>query len=86
LGNGCHINGIESFWSFTKRRLRRFNGMAKHMFALHLKECEWRWEKPNDLLFEELLKLFKMFRAEALNISNSSNSYDDDELLTFVKS
>jgi len=49
-GHGIHINGIESFWSFTKRRLRKFNGLAHHTFDLHLKECEWRWKrKPNTL-------------------------------------
>jgi transposase len=36
-----HVNGIESFWSYTKRRLARFNGV-KANFKLHLKECEWR--------------------------------------------
>jgi transposase len=35
-----HINGIESFWSFAKRILRKRNGIAKHLFHLHLKECE----------------------------------------------
>ena len=38
-----HINGIESFWSFTKRRLRKFNGVPMSTFPLHLKECEFRW-------------------------------------------
>ena len=38
---GVHINGIESFWSFTKRILAKFNGV-KSTFILHLKECEWR--------------------------------------------
>jgi len=37
----CHINGIESFWSFTKRRLAKFNGVSVN-FELHLKESEWR--------------------------------------------
>jgi len=37
----CHINGIESFWSFTKRRLAKLNGV-KVNFELHLKECEWQ--------------------------------------------
>jgi transposase-like protein len=23
-----HVNGIESFWSFTKRRLAKFNGLT----------------------------------------------------------
>ena len=40
----CHINGIESFWSFTKRRLAKFNGVTAN-FELHLKECEWRWNQ-----------------------------------------
>ena len=31
-----HINGIESFWSFAKRRLQKFNGIAAHTFYLHL--------------------------------------------------
>ena len=35
--NGVHIHGIESFWSFTKRRLAKFNGVTKN-FNLHLKE------------------------------------------------
>ena len=43
-GRGIHINGIEAFWSFTKRRLTKFNGVKKN-FHLHLKECEWRWKK-----------------------------------------
>ena len=39
-----HINGIEAFWSFTKRRLAKFNGV-KQNFELHLKECEWRYNR-----------------------------------------
>lgn len=53
---GVHINGIESFWSFTKRRLSKFNGV-KSTFILHLKECEWRWKKPAKDLEKELWKL-----------------------------
>ena len=54
--NGVHINGIESFWSFTKRRLARFNGTTK-LFELHLKECEWRWGKDYNTLVRELTLL-----------------------------
>jgi transposase len=54
--NGVHINGIESFWSFTKRRLTKFNGCKKN-FDLHLKECEWRWNKNFDTLYAEIKKL-----------------------------
>jgi len=54
----CHINGIESFWSFTKRRLAKFNGV-KVNFELHLKECEWRWKKDTDVLDKELWEMLK---------------------------
>lgn len=53
-----HINGIESFWSFTKRRLTKFNGY-KTNFNLHLKECEWRWSKKPEQLEHEIIKLIK---------------------------
>ena len=51
-----HINGIEAFWSFTKRRLSKFNGVKKN-FELHLKECEWRYNKPLPQLLAELKRL-----------------------------
>ena len=51
-----HINGIESFWSYTKRRLARFNGV-KANFELHLKECEWRWGKDTATILAELKTL-----------------------------
>ncbi len=57
--NGIHINGIESFWSFVKRRLVKFNGY-KVNFEFHLKECEWRWKKSSQELENELLKLIKV--------------------------
>ena len=59
-GKGIHINGIENFWSFTKRRLAKFNGVKKY-FELHLKECEWRYTKePNDLI-KELWHIMKWY-------------------------
>ncbi len=58
--NGVHINGIENFWSFTKRRLSKFNG-TKVNFPLHLKECEWRYTKTNIELEQELLIMIKTF-------------------------
>lgn len=57
-GHGIHINGIENFWSFTKRRLAKFNGVKKN-FELHLKECEWRYGRENDILEKELWEIIK---------------------------
>jgi transposase-like protein len=55
-----HINGIESFWSFTKRRLGKFNGV-KMYFSVHLKECEWRWKRDDGGLEKELMKIVNKY-------------------------
>ena len=55
-----HINGIESFWSFTKRRLVKFNGV-KEYFWLHLKECEWRWKRNEKELQKDLIKILHKY-------------------------
>jgi len=54
-----HINGIESFWSFAKRRLQKFNGVPARTFNLHLKECEWRFNCKSKNLYQELLRLLR---------------------------
>jgi len=59
--NGVHINGIESFWSFTKRRLTKFNGV-KTTFLLHLKESEWRWSKNHEIMIKELISIYKSYK------------------------
>lgn len=62
--NWIHINGIENFWSFTKRRLSKFN-WTKVNFPLHLKECEWRYTKEIFELEQELLIMIKTFYKKA---------------------
>jgi len=60
FANGqSHINGIESFWSFAKRRLQKFNGVPVTTFSLHLKECEWRFNHRHGNLHLELLRLLR---------------------------
>jgi transposase len=36
------VNGIESFWSYSRRRMNKFNCYMKNL-DLHLKESQWRW-------------------------------------------
>jgi transposase len=54
----AHVNGIESFWSFTKRRLAKFNGLTDEKFHLHLKESEFRWNNRGNL-YKILLTEFR---------------------------
>ena len=54
-----HINGIESFWSFAKRRLVKFQGIPQLTFYLHLKECEFRFNYRDQNLYVILLKMIR---------------------------
>ena len=54
-----HINGIESFWSFAKRRLVKFQGISQLTFYLHLKECEFRFNFRDQNLYVILLKMIR---------------------------
>ena len=56
-----HINGIESFWSYAKRRLEKFHGIPKEKFNLHLKECEFRFNHRNQNLYILLLNNFRKY-------------------------
>lgn len=56
-----NINGIESFWSFSKRRLQKFNGVKKETFFLHLKECEYRFNHRDENLYYTILSLLRKF-------------------------
>lgn len=56
-----HINGIENFWSYAKRRLQKFNGVLEKTFYLHLKECEYRFNHRNEQLEQKLLKLLERY-------------------------
>ena len=57
----CHVNGIESFWSFAKRRLSKFNGLSDDKFILHLKECEFRFNHRKENLYKILLEKLRKF-------------------------
>ena len=54
-----HVNGIESFWSYAKRRLVQFNGVPRHTFCLHLKETEYRFNHRHQSLYHALLALLR---------------------------
>jgi transposase-like protein len=55
----CHVNAIESFWSFTKRRMAKFNGLTDQKFYLHLKESEWRFNHRQHNIYRILLNEFR---------------------------
>ena len=60
----CHVNGIESFWSFAKRRLAKFNGLTDHKFYLHLKECELRFNHRDENIEQIIWNMFKKSQSK----------------------
>lgn len=56
--DGTHINGVESYWSWVKRRLNKFNGIPKIQFAQHMLESEWRFNH-RDTLSVDLKRLLR---------------------------
>lgn len=62
-----HINGVESFWSWTKRRLAKFNGVPKSLFGMTLLESEWRFNHRNDIL-QAVRQLTRNWRRNLLLI------------------
>lgn len=52
-----HINGIESFWSYVKRKMRKHNGIPRHKFYHYLKESEFRFNNRNNNILKELTKI-----------------------------
>jgi len=52
-----HINGIESFWSFVKRKMRKHNGIRRDKFYLHLKEAEFRFNHRGKDIYKVLTKI-----------------------------
>ena len=51
-----HVNGIDSFWSYCKRRLAKFNGLTNDKFILHLKESEFRFNHRKQGMYKVLLE------------------------------
>jgi len=60
-----HINGIESFWSWTKHRLAKFHGFKRTQFARFLLESEWRFNHRADTQ-KQLHVLIKNYKSSGV--------------------
>jgi len=47
-GKGNHINGLEGFWGFLKRKLASKGGITKQKLPLYLAEYVWKYNHRND--------------------------------------
>lgn len=47
------------FWSYSRKRLSKFNGIAGSTLYLHMKESEFRFNRRNENLYELMLQEFR---------------------------
>lgn len=66
-----HINGIESFWSFAKKKLARHYGVRRKDFPLYLKEIEFRFNLRGQDPYMALLKIVKWDQIGKINHPSS---------------
>lgn len=62
--SGYHINGLEGFWGYCKRRLAAKGGIRREWLSLYLAEYVWRYNHrrwPVARQVRELLNLVKVY-------------------------
>lgn len=56
-----HINGIENFWGYAKRRLKMYHGGYKKNFKLFMREMEFRFNhRADELTTKHLYELLTL--------------------------
>jgi transposase len=60
-----YINGIEGFWSFAKERLMKYHGVNPKKFPLYLKELEFRYNRRQHDLYDDLVKCISEYSRGA---------------------
>jgi len=65
-GKGNHINGLEGFWGYLRRRLAAKGGIRKERLPLYLAEYVWRYNHRNDSI--QIQKILIMKQLERLLI------------------
>lgn len=60
-GKGNHINGLEGFWGYLKRRLAAKGGIRKERLPLYLAEYVWRYNHRSFTVKEQTEKILSLF-------------------------
>lgn len=59
-----HINGLEGFWGFLKRKLASKGGVRRVYLPLFLGEYVWRYNHRKEALKDQRLKLMRLIGAK----------------------
>jgi transposase len=63
---GTHINGLEGFWGYLKRRLAAKGGIRRERLGLYLAEYVWRYNNRKLSLNQQVKKLVKLLSNRRL--------------------
>jgi transposase-like protein len=64
---GNHINGLEGFWGYLKRRLAAKGGIRKERLPLYLAEYVWRYNHRNMSVNDKTDKMISLLRSMILS-------------------
>lgn len=65
-GQGNHINGLEGFWGYLKRRLAAKGGIRKERLPLYLAEYVWRYNHRNESIEMQKNQLIKQLETSII--------------------
>ena len=60
---GGHINGLEGFWGYLKRRLAAKGGIRRERLPLYLAEYAWRYNHRRDTPSQQLRELITLLQT-----------------------
>ncbi len=63
--SGHHINGLEGFWAYLKRRLAAKGGIRRERLPLYLAEYVWRYNHRRLSRQQQVQQLMKVLRQKA---------------------
>lgn len=65
---GTHINGLEGFWGYLKRRLAAKGGIRRERLDLYLAEYVWRYNNRKLPLDRQVKKLLMLLRNRRVSV------------------
>jgi hypothetical protein len=61
---GNHINGLEGFWGYLKRKLASKGGIRREKLPLYLGEYVWRYNHRKESDMMKVRRILKMLEQE----------------------
>jgi len=64
---GNHINGLEGFWGYLKRKLAAKGGIRKERLPLYLAEYVWRYNHRHLTIKQQINEIFRLLYKHKFN-------------------